>query len=54
MKIRIITTANISYDIEVDSKNFESVVNKILEKKYILLNKDVALLTASISEIHKI
>ena len=29
MKIRIITTANLSYDIEVDSKNFKNEVKDI-------------------------
>ena len=54
MKIRIITNIKNTYDIEIDSNNFENVVNKILEKKYILLNNNLALNTSSIAEIHKI
>lgn len=53
MKIRIITNAKMAYDINVASTNFEEVINKILEQKYIKLNENVVLLTSSISEIQK-
>ena len=54
MKIRIITLAKMIYDITVDSTDFETVVNKILEKKYLKLNNNVILMTSSIAEFHRI
>ena len=53
MKIRIITTAKIAYDINVENNNFEDVINKILEQKYIKLSDRKVLLTSSIVEIQK-
>ncbi len=54
MKIRIITNTKLVYDIVVNETNFDSVVNKILEKKYIKLNNNVAILTSAICEIQKL
>lgn len=53
MKLRIITNAKIVYDVQVESDDFEAVVNKILEKKYLKLNDNLVILTSSISEILK-
>ena len=53
MKIRIITTAKIAYDINVESGKFEEVVKKIIEQKYIKLSDKKVLLTSSIVEIQK-
>ena len=54
MKIRIITNTKLIYDIVVNETNFDIVVNKILEKKYIKLNNNVAILTSAICEIQKL
>ena len=54
MKIRIITNANKVYFINVKSKKFEEVVEKILEKQYIMLNEDTVILTSAITEIERI
>ena len=54
MKIRIITNAKIAYDINVENKNFEETVKRIIEQKYIKLNEKTVLLTSSIVEIQKI
>ena len=54
MKIRIITTAKIAYEMYVESKNFEETVKKIVEQKYIKLDKNTVLLTSAIVEIQKI
>ncbi len=54
MKIRIITNANKVYFINVKSNNFEEVVQKILEKQYIMLNDDTIVLTSAIAEIEKV
>lgn len=54
MKIRIITLSKMIYDITVDSTDFEAIVNKILEKKYLKLNNNVILMTSSIAEFHRI
>ena len=54
MKIRIITAAQLAYDVEVENKNFDEVVNKILEQKYLKLNEKLVILTSAISVIQKI
>ena len=54
MKIKITTNANKTYFIIVKSSNFEEIVEKILEKKYIMLDKDTAVLTSAIAEIAKV
>ena len=54
MKIRIITNANKVYFINVKNKNFEEVVQKILEKQYIMLNSDTVILTSAIAEIERV
>ncbi|MBR4124077.1 MAG: hypothetical protein IKR12_00740 [Clostridia bacterium] len=53
MKIRIITSAKMAYDINVASNDFEEVIKKILEQQYIKLSENVVLLTSSITEIQK-
>lgn len=54
MKIEILTNADKVYSIVVQSKNFEEVVDKILEKKYIKLSEETVILTSSITEIKKV
>ena len=54
MKIEILTISNKAYSITVKSKNFTEVVEKILEKKYILLGENTVVLTSSITEIKKV
>lgn len=54
MKIEILTFANKVYSITVKSKNFEEVVEKILEKKYLQLNESTVVLTSSITEIKRV
>lgn len=54
MKIKITTNANKSYNIVVKSKNFDELVEKILESKYIRLNENTIVLTSAIIEIEKL
>lgn len=53
MKIRIIANNKMTYNINIESDNFDDVIKKILEQKYIKLNENVVLLTSSITEIQK-
>ncbi len=54
MKIKIVTSANTVYAIDVESNDFDMVVEKILSKKFLKLNKNTVVLTSSIVEIQKI
>lgn len=54
MKLKITTTSNKSYNIIVKSKNFDEIIEKILESKYIRLNENTIVLTSAIIEIEKI
>ena len=54
MRIRIITAAQLAYEMNVDSKNFEGIVKKIVEQKYIKLDEKTVILTSAIVEIKKI
>ena len=54
MKIEILTSADKLYSITVKSKNFEEIVERILEKQYIKLDENTILLTSSIIEIKKV
>ena len=54
MKIRITTNTKELYYINVENNNFEDVVKKILEQKYVKLDKYLVLLTSCINEIKRV
>lgn len=54
MKIRIITTTRLAYNLTVDNDNFDEVVSKLLEKKYLKISDNLVIVTSSISAIQRI
>lgn len=54
MRIKIVTNANTVYAIDVENNDFDMVVEKILSKKFLKLNKNTVVVTSSIVEIQKI
>ena len=54
MRIRIITINNLVFDLIVKGNNFDEIVNKIFQKKYIRVNNKTFLQTNSIAIIQHI
>lgn len=54
MKIRIVSINNLVFDLKVDEDDFDGVVRRIYDKKFLKLNSVTYLSTSAIASIQKI